>query len=393
MSHRSGSVSRRLLLTALLGLSGCGKSGAPSVVGGSPPPPAVKVITVSPRDVTVYREFVGQTRGIKDVEVRARVQGYLQAINFKEGSDVKVGDLLFTLDKRPYEAALAQAKASETQLRNQWQQAKDDADRYASLIKSGVIPKQQAEQSASQASSSAAALDAQRAVVKAKEVDLTFTEVRAPIAGRASLTPYSVGDLVGTGSSAEKPLATISDLSSVRVRFAISESDYLRYVQANPKAAANNGRDLPQTLQLTLADGSIYPHPGGVTTADNAIDPTSGTLTVEAAFPNPEGLLRAGQYAKVRVSASELKNVIVVPARAVQEQQGIASVLVVTPENHVEARQVQIGDRGPELWAVTSGLVAGERVVVEGLTKAIPGKAVTPEETPLPASPPTTPAR
>jgi membrane fusion protein (multidrug efflux system) len=370
---------------ALLFFAGCSRQSNPAA-GPVLPPAPVKVVKVEPRDLPLYREFVGQTRGRQDVDVRARVQGYLKTINFKQGSEIKAGDLLFTLDKRPYEAALAQAKAAEAQLRSQYQQAQNDATRYAQLMKTGVIAKQQAEQAQSQASASGAAVAAQHAVVKAKEVDLTFTDIRAPISGRISLTPYSVGDLVGTAGSTEKPLANISQLDWIRVRFAISETDYLRYLKDNPQAASTNGRgQATQALQLTLADGSVYPHPGSVVTADNAIDPATGTLTVEAEFPNPEGVLRTGQYAKVRVSSRVLHDAMAVPARAVQDQQGISSVFVVTEGDRVESRQVQIGDRTSDLWAITSGLEPGARVIVEGLTKAAPGAIVKPEEIPLEA--------
>jgi membrane fusion protein (multidrug efflux system) len=375
-------VSSLVTGVALLALAGCGRESAAPAGGASGlPPPPVKVVRVQSRDLPLYSEFVGQTRGTQDVEVRARVQGYLQSINFKQGTDVKAGDLLFTLDKRPYEAALAQAKAAEAQLRSQYQQAKSDAERYAKLSTSGVISKQQAEVSQTQAKSSAAALDAQAAVVKGKEVDLTFTDVRAPISGRIGLTPYSVGDLVGTASGNEKPLATISQLDSVLVRFSISETDYLRYLQEHPEAAKSNGENSTLTdLTLKLADGTVYPHPGKITRADNSIDTASGTLTVEAQFPNPERVLRTGLYGKVRIGSSVLKNAIVVPARAVQEQQGITSVRVVGEDNRVEARQVTIADRSSDFWAVTSGLKPGERVVVEGLTKAVPGAVVKAEE-------------
>lgn len=373
------------VIIVFLALAGCGRKPS-SQAGPSLPAPPVKVLTVEPRDQPLFREFVGQTRGRQDVEVRARVQGYLETINFQQGSEVKAGDLLFTLDMRPYEAALAQARASEAQLRSQYQQTQNDAKRYAELAKTGVISKQQAEQTASQARSSAAAVDAQHAVVNAKEVDLTYTQIRAPISGRISLTPYSVGDLVGTGAGAEKPLATISALDSVRVRFAISETDYLQYNREHPEAASTNGRGAgTQNLQLTLADGSVYRHAGSIVTADNAVDPATGTLTVEAEFPNPEGLLRTGQYAKVRVTTRILKNAILIPARAVQDQQGITSVLTVDKDDRVTSRPVQIGDRSGDLWAVTAGLEPGERVIVEGLTKAAPGTFVKPEEMPLAA--------
>jgi membrane fusion protein (multidrug efflux system) len=256
------------------------------------------VITVEPHDLPLYREFIGQTRGRQDVDVRAQVQGYLQTINFLEGSNVRAGDLLFTLDKRPYEAAVAQAAASEAQLRSQYRQIQNDADRYAELAKTGVIAKQQAEQAGSQARAAAAAVDAQHAVVEAKKIDLSFTQIRAPISGRISLTSYSVGDLVGTAASTAKPLANISALDSVRVRFGISETDYLGYLKDNAGAASGNGRGSGMNnLQLTLADGSIYPHVGSIVTADNAVDPSSGTLTVEADFPNPDSVLRTGIYA------------------------------------------------------------------------------------------------
>jgi membrane fusion protein (multidrug efflux system) len=380
-----------IVLAVLCGCSRDSASGA-GAAAGLPPPP-VKVVRVQARDLPLYRDFVGQTRGKQDVEVRARVQGYLQTINFRQGGDVKSGDLLFTIDRRPYQAALAQAKAAEAQLRSQYQQAQSDAERYAQLTKTGVISKQQAEQTASQAKAAGAALDAQLAVVNAKQVDLTYTEIRAPISGRIGLTPYSVGDLVGTATGTEKPLATISELDSVLVRFAISETDYLRYLQDHPDAAKNV--DQPRTitdLRLTLADGSVYPHPGMITRADNVIDSASGTLTVEAQFPNPERTLRAGQYAKIRVGSRVLKNAIAVPARAVQEQQGIASVRVVGDDNHVESREVQIADRSSDFWALASGLKPGERVVVEGLTKALPGTIVKPEEVTVGAPAVTVPA-
>lgn len=376
-----------LAAIACLQLVACGRGSAPQGAAGTPPPPPVQVITVEPRDVPIFREFVGQTRGKQDVDVRARVQGYLQSINFEQGSEVKAGDLLFTLDKRPYEAELAQARAAEAQLRSQYQQAASDAKRYTELKETGVIARQQAEQSVSQASAAAAALDAQRAVVKARQVDLTFTDVRAPISGRISLTPYSVGDLVGTGAGTEKPLATISDLTRVRVRFSISEADYLRYVNASLQGTQNPQTVREQNLQLTLADGSIYPHLGAIVTADNAIDPATGTLTVEAEFANPEGILRTGQYAKVRVTPGVLKGAIVVPARAVQEQQGITSVAVVGPDNRVQMRTVQVGERSADNWAITSGLEAGERVIVEGLTRVSAGAVVNPEEVKLAQAP------
>ncbi|MGH7104878.1 MAG: efflux RND transporter periplasmic adaptor subunit [Acetobacteraceae bacterium] len=338
---------------------------------------------VAASDIPVYREFVGQTRGWQEVEVRARVQGYLQSIDFKQGGDVKAGQLLFTLDKRPYVAALAQAKATEAQLRSQYQQARNDARRYGSLVGSGVVSRQQADNAASQEQATRAALDAQAAVVKAKQVDLSYAEVRAPIAGRIGLTPYSIGDLVGTGSSAEKPLATITAIDPIKVRFTVSETDYLRYVEENPAAAGNAAQSSPRNLQLILADGSVYPRAGSIGAIDNAIDPTTGTLTVEALFPNPDGVLRPGQYAKVSLSPRLLKGAIAVPARSVEEQQGITSVAIVGPGDHVELRRVQIADRSGNLWPVTSGLEPGDRVIVEGLTKAVPDAVVQPQEVSL----------
>ncbi len=388
IDERSSGVAPPVRCTVLIGVllaaavASC-SHGSPSAPTGAPPAAPVKVVTVAASDIPIYREFVGQTRGWQQVEVRARVQGYLQSIDFKQGGDVKAGQLLFTLDKRPYVAALAQARAAQAQLRSQYQQARNDSRRYGSLVGSGVVSRQQADNAASQEQAARGALDAQAAVVKAKQVDLSYTEVRAPIAGRISLTPYSIGDLVGTGSSTEKALATITAIDPVKVRFTVSETDYLHYVAQNPGAASNAAQSAPRNLQLILADGSVYPRAGSIGAVDNAIDPTTGTLTVEALFPNPDGVLRPGQYAKVRLSPRLLKGAIAVPARSIEEQQGIMSVAIVGPGDHVELRRVQIADRSGNLWPVTSGLQPGDRVIVEGLTKALPGAVVQPQEVSL----------
>jgi membrane fusion protein (multidrug efflux system) len=369
-----------LLLAAcsLLALAGCGRKESTAPAEG--PPPAVQVITVGGEDVSVSQEFVGETRGAQSVEIRAQVSGQLRQIAFKEGSQVKKGDLLFVVDPQPYEAAVNQAKAKYAESRAQYVKAQMDADRYTEIAAKGLVPRKQAEDAVANAAASKAAMAAAQAVVESKQVDLNYTRIKSPIDGLISQTTYSVGSIVG--NPGEAPLATVSQLGDVRVRFKVAETDYIRLFKER-QAAVARGEDLSAgRMRLVLADGSEYPEKGKIVSVDNAVDPTTGTLTVEAEFPNPSGLLRPGQFAKIRVVTGMERGVMMVPQRAVQEVQGTTSLAVVKTDDTVEFRRVEAGERVGEMRVIRSGLNAGDRVIVEGLLKVRPGVKVAAEPVP-----------
>ena len=363
-----------LAAVVALAAAACSKPAPPP----PPPPPGVEVLTVVPRDVPIYEDFVGQLKGAQDTDVRAQVQGTVQSIDYREGTDVEVGAPLFTLDPRPFEAALAQAQASATEASIRYENARRDADRYVTLAKRGVIPRKQADDAVAQAKAQQQSYNAAMAVVDSRKVDLGYTRVTAPIAGRAGIAQVEVGDLVG--GSGSKPMVTISKMGDVKVRFAVSENDYLRLFRARQAEGGRGAKAAGIAVRLVLADGGDYGMDGQITSVDSTVDARTGTLTVEALFPNPDGMLRSGQYAKVRAMTSAQSNAILVPQRAVTETQGTYTVAVVGADNTVAIKRVEMGARSGNDWIVSSGLAAGERVIVEGLNKVKSGMVVAPRE-------------
>jgi membrane fusion protein, multidrug efflux system len=362
-----------LLLPAIL-LAACGPDAAPP----APPPPAVEVLTLAPRDVPLYQDFVGQLKGAQDTDVRAQVQGVVQSIDYQEGTEVEVGAQLFTIDPRPFESALQQAQASASEARIRYENARRDAERYITLARKGVIPRKQADDAEAQAKAQQQSYNAAMALVDGKQVDLGYTRVTAPIAGRAGIAQVEVGDLVGGPGS--KPMVVISKSGDVKARFSVSENDYLRIFRQRQAERATGQEPPPIPVRLVLSDGGEYDKDGRITSIDSTVDSTTGTLTVEALFPNPDGLLRSGQYGKVRALTSTQRNVLLLPQRAVTETQGTYTVAVVGVDNKVEIRRVEMGERSGNDWIVKSGLKVGERVVVEGLGKARSGTVVAPRE-------------
>jgi len=347
--------------------AGCGQKEAPA-----PPPPDVKVATVLQKDVPVYVEAIGQTRGSTEIEVRARVEGFLESVDFKEGSPVRKGQLLYTIDPRPFEAALAQARGSLAEAEAQLARATQDVVRFEPLVAKNAISRQEYDTAVVVKRAAEAAVEAAKASAERARIDLGYTKVEAPADGLVGKTEVYAGTLVGRGQSTL--LTHISQIGTIHVRFTISERDYLQYARRTP-------RDRPGKLpfELVLADGSVHPHQGQLVFVDRNVDPTTGTILLEAAFPNPGGIVRPGQYARVR-AAIELKHgAILVPQRAVSELQGIYNVAVVGADDTVEMRMVKPAERIGTLWVIDSGLKAGDRVVVEGLQKVRPGIKVTPE--------------
>ena len=334
--------------------------------------------TVLQRDVPIYVEAIGQTRGSTEIEVRARVEGFLETVDFKEGNPVRKGQLLYTIDPRPFEAALAQAKGTLAGAEAQLARARQDVTRYEPLVAKNAISRQDYETAVSVQRAAEAAVDAAKASAQGAQLDLGYTKVLAPEAGLVGRTEVYPGTLVGRGQSTI--LTRISQIASIHVRFSIPERDYLFYARRRDERGEKVGDNakLPP-FQLVLADGSVHPHEGKLVFVDRNVDSQTGTILLEAAFPNPGGIVRPGQYARVRATTDLKKDAILVPQRAVQEMQGIYSVAVVGGDGTVELRMVKPAERIGTLWVIDSGLKAGERIVVEGLQKVKAGAKVKAE--------------
>lgn len=363
---------QRALIVALSGLvaittAGCGKKEAPA-----PPPTEVKVATVLQKDVPIYVEAIGQTRGSTEIEVRARVEGFIQTIDFKEGHPVAKGQLLYTIDSQPFEAALAQAKGQLAEAEAQLARATQDVVRYEPLVAKNAISRQEYETAVVVKRAAEAAVDAARASAERAQIDLSYTRVLAPDDGLAGKTEVYPGTLVGRGQSTL--LTHISQIGTIHVRFTIPERDYLFFARRREeRGASDQTPNLP--FELVLADGSVHPRAGRLVFVDRNVDPTTGTILMEAAFPNPGSIVRPGQYARVRAAVDFKKGAILVPQRAISELQGIYNVAVVAGDT-VEIRMVTPAQRLGTLWVVDAGLKAGENVVVEGLQKVRPGTKV-----------------
>jgi membrane fusion protein (multidrug efflux system) len=361
---------------------GCGESAPPA-----PPPIDVVVAPVVQRDVAVASEWIGTTEGAVDAEIRAQVSGYLIAREYEEGTQVGEGDVLFRIDPRVAQSAVEQARGDLGRAQALLAKADLDVERYTPLVAEGAVSRQELDNAIQlQRSARAALLTAQAALEKA-EIDLAFTEVRSPTDGIAGVARAQLGDLVGP--SDPKPLTVVSKVDPIRVSFPISEREYLRFAEVLRPAVERRGSGRDGALELILTDGSVWPHRGRAVPASAGVDPATGTLLVRGEFPNPDRVLRPGQYARVRAVTETKKQALLVPQRAISELQGVFQVAVVDAENKVALRVVEPGVRDGSLQVIEKGLAPGERVVVEGLQKVRSGAVVSPKlaEPAAPAGP------
>jgi membrane fusion protein (multidrug efflux system) len=399
---------------------GCGEGKSAAEKKAAPPPPAVVVAEVVQRTVPIRTELVARTDAQDTVEIRARVQAFLQEQHFTEGTPVKKGQLLFTLDKREFEAQLQQGRAQlaraqadlafakeqatvETAKANldvalaQLGKADTDVKRLRPLAEQRAVPQQDydnalANQQAARADVEAkkaaletarvnrknaieqgeAAVVAAQATIDQAELNIGYCSIRSPIDGLIGKREVAPGNLVGRGEATL--LATVSRLDPLRVFLSVSEADYLRFMESRKKGQARPDA----AIELVLADGTTFPHKGRVIIADRAVDLATGTLSLIAEFPNPEMLLRPGQFGRALAAVEERPNAILVPQRAVVEIQGQQSVLVVGQDNMVAQRTITPAESVGEYLIVTAGVKPGERVIVEGTQKARPGMKVAP---------------
>jgi membrane fusion protein, multidrug efflux system len=371
---------RRTVLAAVLvaaALSLACEQPAPA----APPPPEVYVTGVIQRDVPVYLELVGQTEGYQDVDIRARVEGFLETVNFQEGSFVNRGDLLYTIDRKPLEAVVAQGTADQATAQARLAKANNDVNRYTPLVAKQAVSKQELDNALAEKDASTSQVAAAKAAVEKATLDLGYTRVTAPISGLVGTTQVKSGNLVGRGESTL--LTTISQIDPIMFRVGVTEADYLR-VARRIQASGKNDPTIKTGIELRLADGTRYPQPGKINTVERAVDPTTGTLGLELVFPNPNQLLRPGQYGRARILLETKAGALLVPQRAVQELQNLYSVAVVDSGNKVAFRNVKVGQKVDSLWVVEDGLKAGEQIVVEGLQRIQDGMTVSAKPAPAP---------
>lgn len=346
----------------------------------APPPPAVTVAPVTEGDIHTTFRNVGRTVAVESVDLRARVAGFLERRAFEEGSDVRKGQLLFEIERAPYVATVNAAQAGIADAEAKLANARQFLERLRS-VQAGAVAEADLDAAAAAAHEAEAGLDAARAQLESTRIDLGYTRITAPISGRIGRANVTEGNLVGPDSGV---LATLVSLDPIYVTFSASERDVLDIRQQMIAEGSGRPTFVPR---LELANGSRYPHAGEIPFIDNQVDPETGTLALRAVFPNPDRLLAPGQFVTVVAEREEARPVLLVPQKAVQQDQGGHSVLVVGTDRKVEARRVRLGERQGTAWTVESGLEAGEMVIVEGVQKVRPGAEVTP--TPVTAVPPT----
>ena len=340
------------------------------------PPTQVTVVVTQAKDVPIYQEFVGQIHGFKDIAIRARVEGFMEGIHFEEGSRVKKGALLYTLESQPFEADVAAKMSAVAGAKTMLAKAKSDLDRIEPLAKEKAVSESDLDSAVAQHEAYIESVKAAEANLRASRIQLGYTKIYSPISGIIGKTKAKVGDFVGRSPN-PVILNTVSRIDTVLVEFFITETQYLqvarRFISGSGSTDPNAGE---ANLDLILADGTLYEQKGKVDFIDRDVDPTTGAMLVQASFPNPQELLRPGQFAKVKALVAVVKEGILIPQRCVMELQGRYSVLVVGDGDKVQTREVKAGSKINQFWLITEGLKPGEHVVYEGLQGAKDGAVV-----------------
>ncbi len=374
------------LPVAVLGLCSCGDSGGVQTAA----PPVVMVMQAGTRDVPVYREWIGTMDGSENAEIRARVSGHLLSRNYQEGSFVKKGDLLFEIDSRPFVMALAEARSQLEQAKAVQIASQSEADRNKQLFERKVIAENEFTNKMQLNESNIAKVQALEAALNQAQLNLEFCKVVSPVDGVAGISMAQVGDLVGP--DAGSVLTTVSVLDPLKVIFPVSEEEYLEAAENAQKVLSKPFAERPESLEIFLAGGKRLPQKARLFSVDRQVNQATGTILVTAMLPNPGALLRPGQFARARVVARTLADAVVVPQRAVADVQGTAQLAVVGPDGKVEIKPVTTGPRSGQDWVITSGLKAGETVIVEGFQKVRAGAAVDAKPWAAPADPSAPPA-
>jgi RND family efflux transporter MFP subunit len=372
--NKMGRTSLALLATVLL-VNALGCSSGKVRAAAPPPPPVVEVAPVIQKDVPVQGEWVGTLDGYVNAQISPQVTGYLIRQDYQEGALVKKGQVLFEIDPRPFQAVLDQAKGQLAQAEAQMANAQINVNRDIPEAEAHAIPQSQLDNDTQSLLAAKAAVQADQAAVEQASINLGYTKVLSLIDGIAGIATVEVGNLVGRSAV----LTAVSQVSPIKVYFPISEQEYLRMAdRGGPESVdwLTHASRIP--LRLTLADGSVYPHPGRIIFADRQVNTQTGTIQIVGEFPNSRNLLRPGQYARVQAPTGNIEGALLVPQAAVNQQQGANQITVVGADNRVQLRTVQVGPTAGTLWVITSGLKPGERVVAVGADKVKEGGLVNP---------------
>jgi len=342
-----------------------------------PPPPEIAIVEVKAQDVPLYLEFVGEMSGLKDIAIRARVEGFLEGVHFQEGAEINKGDLLYTLESQPFEEKVANRMSAVAEEKTMLAKAKGDLDRIRPLAEINAVSQSDLDEAMAAHEASISSVEAAEANLRASKIQLSYTKIKSPINGIIGKTQAKVGAFVGKDPN-PVILNTVSQVDTILVTFFITESQYLaiaRYLaNVDPNALSNR----EPNLELILIDGSVYDHKGKVDFVDRGVDTTTGAMLIQGSFPNPEKLLRPGQFARVRVKGRVVQDGILIPQRSVMELQGLYNVFVVDAENKIATREISAGPKVGSAWLIEEGLKPGEKVVYEGIQKVKEGMTVNP---------------
>jgi membrane fusion protein (multidrug efflux system) len=353
--------------------SGCNEK---KEAAATPPPPVI-VAAVEPRNVPIVDEWIGRLDGSDNVDVRARVQGYVQEIAYNEGTVVNEGDVLLRLDARPYEAELAQAQAKLAEAQANQEKTDQEEQRQTDLFNKKVTSDRDYRNAVQANSAAKATVDASHAAVDQAQLNLEYATIKSPIKGIVGSRIFTVGNFVPAGSGGTE-ITKISTVDPIELRFGVSEKEYLEWAEDISALLAKPLEQRDEDFELIRADGKTHPYKGRLFAADRAVDPSTGTIRITAIFPNPGNILRPGQFARVRLKVDERTGALLVAQRAVVEMQGKNFVWVVDDSNKVTMRGVTVGPRIGSEWIIDDGLKAGDRVVVEGLQMLTEGGSVQP---------------
>lgn len=341
------------------------------------PPPDVSVFETKPQEVPLFQEFVGQTAGLKDIAIRARLEGFLEGIHFQEGSEVKKGALLYTLESQPFEEKVATRMSQVAEVKTNLAKTKGDLDRIRPLAAINAVSQSDLDAAVAAYEANLSSLDAANATLRSAQIELGYTKIYSPIDGIIGRTKAKVGDFVGKDPN-PVILNTVSQVDTILVNFFITETQYLSVAHHVANQKEEQQGPLEDSLELILINGEVYNHKGRPDFIDREVDTTTGAMLVQASFPNPEKLLRPGQFAIVKIKVTDVKDAILIPQRCVMELQGLFNVFVVDESNKVETREIKVGPRVGSMWLISEGLKPGEKVVFEGLQKVKDGITVNP---------------
>jgi RND family efflux transporter MFP subunit len=375
MVKRAGFLAPMMCSVIVLALTGCeGQKAAPA-----PPPPEVIVTPVVQKDVPIYNEWVATLDGFDNAQIQPQVTGYIVAQTYREGSPVRKGQVLFEIDPRPFQAVLDNAKAQLAQAQAQLGKTKLDVDRDTPLAKERAIAQSQLDNDIQANLAAMASVKSSEAQVESAQLNLDFCHVTSLLDGIAGIATVQIGNLVNPTAV----LTSVSRVEPIKAFFPISEQTYMKFAKRINTSSRRDDveeiKDAPK-LQLILADGTVYAHPGKILYTDRQVDITTGTIRIASSFPNPENILRPGQFGRIRAATEQVNGALLVPQKAVNELQGMYQLAVVGEGNKVSIRSVKVGDRSGENWIIQDGVKPGDMVIVEGLQKVRDGSVVRPKQ-------------